>query len=289
MVDFIGAAAELKLASGGAEGEFEGYASVFGVTDSHGDMVIPGAFGASLAQHKAAGTMPTLYIQHGPALGGDPLPAGVWTSLEEDGKGLKGRGRISALDTDYGKRARALVQDGALKGLSIGYRVAANGAAYGKKAGEPKRTLKSLNLIEVSLVTAPSNSHARVDSIKAALESDSGTRAALALAAAIRLQDKAMGGYGYSGAKDQALLMDHLRDAYQALTGFRSPEGLEGWTKSQPAPDAIKSALIEAGMTETAAAEFLAAGIKATAEPARLGDAELSDLNSLLADFRLIS
>jgi HK97 family phage prohead protease len=157
---------EVKFASDTA-GEFEGYGSIFGNVDSHGDMIVPGAFAASLAQHKARGGLPTMYAQHGPAMGADPLPVGVWTEMEEDARGLRVKGRISALDTDYGRRIRALVRDGALKGLSIGYRVASNGAVYGKKPGEPKRTLKSLHLVEVSLVDAASNSLAKVESIKA--------------------------------------------------------------------------------------------------------------------------
>ncbi|MDQ1077999.1 HK97 family phage prohead protease [Pseudoroseomonas cervicalis] len=171
MIDRFFAPLEVKLAGDSLAGELEGYGSVFGNTDSHGDMVVPGAFTASLARHKAAGTMPAMFVQHGPAMGGDPLPAGVWTEATEDGRGLRLKGRLSALDTDYGRRVRALVGDGALKGLSIGYRVSANGAAYGRKPGEPRRTLKAVDLVEISLVTAPSNQLAAVDSIKSALDS----------------------------------------------------------------------------------------------------------------------
>ena len=162
---------EVKFADD-ALGEFSGLASAHGVVDSHGDVVVPGAFSASLAEHKARGSMPTMYVQHGPALGGDPLPVGVWTHMEEDAHGLRVKGRISALDTDYGRRIRSLVQDGALKGLSIGYNVATNGAVYGRKPGEPRRTLKAVRLVEVSLVSTPSNDRARVESIKSRLDSD---------------------------------------------------------------------------------------------------------------------
>ena len=162
---------EVKFADA-SSGEFDGYGAVFGNVDSHGDVIVPGAFAASLAEYKARGTMPTMYAQHGPALGGDPLPVGVWQEMEEDAKGLRVRGRISALDTDYGRRIRSLVQDGALKGLSIGYNLATNGATYGKKPGEPKRTLKAVRLIEVSLVHQASNDRARVESIKSRLDSD---------------------------------------------------------------------------------------------------------------------
>lgn len=162
-------AAEFKFAADPSTGVFEGYAAVFGNADSHGDVIRPGAFTDSLTAHKAAGTMPALYVEHGPAFGGDPLPSGVWTSLVEDTKGLRGEGKISALDTDHGRRLRGLMQDGAMRGLSIGYRVAPGGATPGTKSSEPRRTLTALRLVEVSIVRDPSNTLARVDSVKNAL------------------------------------------------------------------------------------------------------------------------
>lgn len=165
-MESITAPLELKFADAQA-GEFDGLASAFGVVDSHGDVVAPGAFAASLAQYQARGMMPAMYVQHGPALGGDLLPAGVWTKMEEAPDGLRVKGRLSALDTDYGKRVRGLMADGALRSLSIGFRVAPGGAAYGKKAGEPRRTLKAVSLVEVSIVTAGSNPNARVENLKA--------------------------------------------------------------------------------------------------------------------------
>ena len=167
----FGAAAEFKFAADAtATGVFEGYAAIFGNTDTHGDVITPGAFSGTMASHKAAGTMPALFVEHGPALGYDPLPSGVWLDLAEDGRGLKGTGKISALDTDHGKRIRGLMQDGALKGLSIGFMPSPGGAVMGTKASEPKRTLKRVELIEVSVVRNPSNTLATVTNIKAALD-----------------------------------------------------------------------------------------------------------------------
>lgn len=217
---------EVKFASDGV-GEFEGYGAIFGNVDSHGDMIVPGAFAASLAQHKASGTLPAMFVQHGPAFGGDALPAGVWTGIEEDERGLKVKGKISALDTDYGRRIRSLVQDGAMRGLSIGYKVPTGGAVYGKKAGEPRRTLKSVHVVEISLVREGSNADATVSGIKADIDP---LRASSSLAAAMRLHDKSMGdSYSYASPRDKALLMNHLRDAHEALTGARAPEDLDGW------------------------------------------------------------
>lgn len=221
---------EVKFADD-ALGEFSGLASAYGVVDSHGDVVVPGAFSASLAEHKARGSMPTMYVQHGPALGGDPLPVGVWTHMEEDAHGLRVKGRISALDTDYGRRIRSLVQDGALKGLSIGYNVATNGAVYGRKPGEPRRTLKAVRLVEVSLVSTPSNDRARVESIKSTTASD--VRTAIRwLRAAIALHERHMSGdaptTGAAGRRSQQEMMDQMRNALAALTDDAEPSRMSG-------------------------------------------------------------
>ena len=41
--------------------EFEGHGSVFGNEDLGGDVVMPGAFERSLAQHKASGSLPQMF------------------------------------------------------------------------------------------------------------------------------------------------------------------------------------------------------------------------------------
>lgn len=155
---------ELKFADG-LPGEFDGYGSVFGVIDSHGDVVAPGAFTSSLARLKAENRGLPMYMQHGMMLGADPRPVGVWTALEEDGKGLRVKGKLVGLDTETGKFNYALVKEGAMRGLSIGYRTIK--ADYAKQPTDPRRTLKEVKLFEVSIVDDPSNAQARIDGIKA--------------------------------------------------------------------------------------------------------------------------
>lgn len=48
-------------------GVFEGYASVFNVTDSVHDCVMPGAFSASLRKFREEGRLPPLLWQHDPS------------------------------------------------------------------------------------------------------------------------------------------------------------------------------------------------------------------------------
>lgn len=138
------------------DGVIEGYGSVFGVRDSYSDIVAPGAFKASLAAHKAAGTMPALLWQHRA-----DEPIGVWKSMEEDDRGLACTGQL-AMETVRGREAHALLKMGALTGLSIGF--------YSKEwqydADSDVRTLTALDLWETSLVTFPANQAARVTAVK---------------------------------------------------------------------------------------------------------------------------
>lgn len=119
-----------------------GYASVFGVADKGGDVVMPGAFAG------AAAPIPLLW-QHKP---GEPI--GFVDSLAEDGRGLRITARIVA--RGRGAEAAALVQAGAIDGLSFGYRVKAASPTRGG------RRLERLELVEVSLVTFPMQREARV-------------------------------------------------------------------------------------------------------------------------------
>jgi HK97 family phage prohead protease len=165
-VDHLAFPAEYKLSSA-ETGVIEGLAAVFHNVDSHGDKIVPGAFKASLAERRSP---PRMLMQHGAVFGADPRPVGVWTEVGEDTKGLRVRGRLVGLDTETGRFNLALVRDGAMRGLSIGYKVRPDGVVYGKSVGEPKRTLRSLDLHEVSIVDEPSNPDAVVTSIKAAAE-----------------------------------------------------------------------------------------------------------------------
>lgn len=140
------------------DGTIEGYGSVFGVKDSYDDVIAAGAFSATLAAHKSAGTMPAMLWQHDP-----DKPCGVWDEMSEDSSGLKIKGRL-ALDTEKGKEAHALLKMGALNGLSIGF--ISKQWAYDRDS--EVRTLTEVDLWEVSLVTFPANVKARVTNVKGA-------------------------------------------------------------------------------------------------------------------------
>lgn len=142
------------------DGTFEGYGSVFSITDLGGDIVAPGAFAESLAAQKAAGRMPAMLWQHRQA-----EPIGIYTEMEEDSVGLKVSGKL-ALKTARGAEAYELMKMGAISGMSIGYR--SRDDSYDRVTGV--RTLKKLDLVELSLVTFPMNDASRIASVKGEIE-----------------------------------------------------------------------------------------------------------------------
>ncbi|TDN50435.1 HK97 family phage prohead protease [Azoarcus indigens] len=146
----------LQIKAAGEDGKIEGYGSVFGVRDSYDDVIAAGAFAATLAAHKAAGTMPAMLWQHDA-----DRPIGIWTDMGEDERGLRMQGQL-ALETVLGKEAHALLKLGALNGLSIGF--VSKQWAYDRDSDI--RTLTEIELWEVSLVTFPANTAARVTGVK---------------------------------------------------------------------------------------------------------------------------
>lgn len=160
---------EVKLAPDSDEGCITGYGSVFGNVDSHRDVVAKGAFKSSLADAKN-GMWPAMLLQHGQGDEAESkMPIGVWTSIEEDDTGLLMEGKL-CLDTQRGREAHALIKmtpRPALNGLSIGYR--AKDFTLGSKHDKARRTLNAVDLVEVSLVTSPSNHKATILSVKSEL------------------------------------------------------------------------------------------------------------------------
>lgn len=150
-------------------GEFSGYGAVFGNIDSHGDVISPGAFGETLAEWGGKGRLPSMKLMHGTMLNpfsGSDLPIGKWKSMREDSRGLFVEGKLSGLDTDFGRRIHSLMLDGALDGLSIGYK--AKRFSRPPAGSAAKRILDAIHLGEISLVDDPSNARSRITAVKAA-------------------------------------------------------------------------------------------------------------------------
>ncbi|MBP0438429.1 HK97 family phage prohead protease [Tianweitania sediminis] len=140
-------------------GEFEGYGSTFGgEPDAYGDVIAEGAYADSLAAHKAKGTMPKLFWQHNA-----DQPIGKWLDAKEDDHGLLLRGKLN-MDVQRGREAYALLKEGDIDGLSIGYRI----KEYSVDTETGIWTLEKLDLVEVSIVSVGANENAVVQSVKAA-------------------------------------------------------------------------------------------------------------------------
>ena len=152
----------MELKSVGEDGLFSGYGSIFNNRDSHGDVVMPGAFAKSLAEHRRKGTRPKLFWQHRM-----DEPIGSWTDFSEDGKGLYMEGRLN-MDVQRGREAHALLKAGDIDGLSIGYHVVS--AEPDEKAKVLR--LKELRLVEVSVVSLGSNDRALIDDVKTWADGD---------------------------------------------------------------------------------------------------------------------
>jgi uncharacterized protein len=132
------------------EGRFSGYASVFGLPDDGGDIVMPGAFAKSLAQRGRARIR--MLFQHDPK-----EPIGIWEALEEDRFGLRVEGRLVP-GVPRAEALKALIGRGAVDGLSIGFRTV---KATREKTGRHRRLLQ-IDLWEISIVSFPMMDKARI-------------------------------------------------------------------------------------------------------------------------------
>lgn len=154
-----------------------GYASLFGQADQGGDVVAHGAYDASIKALEREGLRVKMLWQHDPG-----QPIGVWDEVREDARGLWVKGRI--LDsTQKGREAAALIEAGAIDGLSIGYRTQKAG-----KNDKGQRLLTELELWEVSLVTFPMLPSARVAAKGDASEVDTTLRELAATLEGARLE-----------------------------------------------------------------------------------------------------
>ncbi len=204
-------------------GVFEGYASVFGVTDSVNDRILPGAFSASLKNFAADGRLPPLLWQHDPR-----QPIGVWREMREDGHGLYVKGELFVADIPRAREAYRLLRENVVTGLSIGYR--ARDSHRDDTSGA--RILTQLDLVEISMVTFPANDMARVKRVKSALQAGAVPtqkefEALLRDAGMSRKQAKGFIAQGYkslaqrdacAGEDDTAALLQGLADTIRKLT-----------------------------------------------------------------------
>jgi HK97 family phage prohead protease len=134
-------------------GAISGVAWKFATPDRIGDMIEPGAF------KSVSMPIPMLF---GHDLG-DPI--GTWETASEKSDGLHVSGKLLINDVARAREVHALVKAGAVKGISIGFITKKASARPGGG-----RTIKMLELFEVSLVTVGMHPGARVTSAKSAVD-----------------------------------------------------------------------------------------------------------------------
>jgi hypothetical protein len=119
------------------------------------ETIAPGAFARTIAER---GDRVKLLVQHQREI----LPIGRATVLREDPAGLYGEFRVSA--TDQGDQVLELVRDGALDGLSIGFRTVRDQWSHDRT----RRRLIEARLDEVSVVPFAAYDDARVLAVRTA-------------------------------------------------------------------------------------------------------------------------
>lgn len=136
-----------------AEGQFTGYASVFGNKDSYGDIVRPGAFLKSLANYGEKGSGIPAYWSH--RMDDPMMNIGKTIEAKEDEHGLFVKVQLD-LDNPNGAQAHKLIKEGRVSQMSFAYTVKDYAWGDSEEHGEYLE-LKELDLHEVSLVPIGAN------------------------------------------------------------------------------------------------------------------------------------
>lgn len=140
------------------DGTFEGYAAVFDKVDLGGDTIKKGAFTRTLKNmEEEKRVIPFCYMHDQKEI------LGGFHELKEDDFGLYVKGQIIPDLSPLSKKVYALMKSGLSRALSIGYRVPKGGSS--KSNGI--RTLKDLDLFEISHVSVGMDPFAQAVSVKA--------------------------------------------------------------------------------------------------------------------------
>lgn len=245
----------------------EGWASTFGNKDSYNDVILRGAFAESVKER-----MPKMLWQHD-----SRKPCGVWKSAAETDQGLYVRGEI--LDTTLGNDVYKMLKAGAISDMSIGYSTVESSMDH--ESGV--RTLKKIDLWEVSLVTFPANDRANITMVKAAMED---------IDAACELLEQASGlcdAYANADTQPTPEIMGAVCELIRrAQSMLEAPDTEDGGGESKKlGPKAVERILREAGMSRGDARGVLAKGYSAIAAPREAREQELESLCNLFNQFKV--
>jgi uncharacterized protein len=138
------------LSACSGSGVFSGYASLFGERDQSGDVVMPGAFTASLGRRGPRDVR--MLFQHD---AGEPV--GTWIDMHETARGLHVTGRLDR-NVQRARELFSLLETRGLDGLSIGFKT----LKARRDRATASRLITEVDLWEISLVTFPMLPGARV-------------------------------------------------------------------------------------------------------------------------------
>jgi HK97 family phage prohead protease len=212
------------------EGEFIGYASVFGNKDSYGDVVLKGSFSNTLAEWERKGVPIPLLWGHNTS---DPdFNLGAILEASEDDRGLKVHGRLD-MESPKAAQVYRLLKSGRVNQMSFAYQVV--DGAYVEPEGEGKSwrdayfELREVDLYEVSIVPIGANSETEILAVKSAV----GALSAKA--------DKAL------SARNETALRGALSQAEEIVTALKAvlPDGADEdqdkTSGEEPSPGTEKS------------------------------------------------
>ncbi len=162
------------------EGIFTGYGSTFGgKPDSYGDIIAENAFADTIRKDGKFENGISMLVHHN-----HERPIGKWIELSENKKGLKVVGQL-ALKTKDGAETYEFMKLDILNSLSIGWeplKIDSEGIdvpfedaiEWDDKKGI--RTLKKIDLWEMSPILFPANINANITNVKDAIESSKTVR-----------------------------------------------------------------------------------------------------------------
>lgn len=150
------------------EGQFIGYASVFGNIDIYGDKVIPGAFTKTLEEWTAKKDSAVIPLLYGHDMQDPNNNVGFVLEAKEDDHGLLVKCQIDLDDIGNGRQVYKLVKGRRLAQMSFAYDIISAGAE--KEDEEMFYALRELKLYEVSLVPVGANQETELVAVKAAIQ-----------------------------------------------------------------------------------------------------------------------
>ena len=210
----------LKFNGQAKNGLFEGYASTFGNVDSFGDTIIKGAYSDTIKDRST----PVLMLNSHTSWNSREV-IGKWLELAEDSTGLAVAGELTP-GHSVASDIYASMKHGAISGLSIGFNIPVGGAEEIEGGG---RRLEKIDLIEISVVSFPADSDARITDVKAIADEISGI-------ATIRDCEVFLRDAGFSRSMAKAFLSQlrslHQREADDELEQKEAMDAAKIWLRN---------------------------------------------------------